>query len=243
MGIRNVRGGERLDRSEPHRHLRKHLSHLLLRREEEDRGPRELVCSAERGRWVVSYRRVVDKTLEREKAGKEVEDLQILSTTTCTTWVAIVKCQDSVSHGASPQKDLSVSLAALEKRVRSQSWVQKQFPCCFSALSFLGLGWGSPGGSWGLWRSWTQNVAKSKLVLLAACQANKSGDKVLGQGIMTLFGKPADREDGRRPACLPTFPPLRVSWQVSFSQDDWRMDVPAVSPSRPGSTDGSQPLP
>ena len=40
-------------------------------------------------------------------------------------------------------------------------------------------------------------VTESKLVLLAAQQANQSRDKVLGQRIATLPGKPADREDGR----------------------------------------------
>ena len=41
-----------------------------------------------------------------------------------------------------------------------------------------------------------RGVTESKLSLLAALQANKSGDKVLRQGIMTLFRKLADREDG-----------------------------------------------
>ena len=39
-------------------------------------------------------------------------------------------------------------------------------------------------------------VTKSKLVLLATRQTNKSRGEVLGQGIVTLFGKPADQEDG-----------------------------------------------
>ena len=39
-------------------------------------------------------------------------------------------------------------------------------------------------------------VTKSKLILLATRQANKSRDKVLGQGIAILFGKPANQEDG-----------------------------------------------
>ena len=34
-------------------------------------------------------------------------------------------------------------------------------------------------------------------MLLTAQQANKLRDEVLGQGIVTLFGKPADQEDGR----------------------------------------------
>ena len=40
-------------------------------------------------------------------------------------------------------------------------------------------------------------VTLSKLILLTAQQANKLGDEVLGQGITTLFRKPADGEDGR----------------------------------------------
>ena len=39
-------------------------------------------------------------------------------------------------------------------------------------------------------------VPEPKLILLAAHQVNKSRDEWLGQGIVTLFGKPADREDG-----------------------------------------------
>ena len=41
------------------------------------------------------------------------------------------------------------------------------------------------------------DVTKSKLVLLVEQQASKSGDKVLRQVVMTLFGKLADQEDGR----------------------------------------------
>ena len=41
-----------------------------------------------------------------------------------------------------------------------------------------------------------QNVTQSKLVLLAAWQPNNSGDELLGQGMMTLFWKPAHQEDG-----------------------------------------------
>ena len=41
-----------------------------------------------------------------------------------------------------------------------------------------------------------QNVTESKLILLTTQQANKSRDEVLGQGIVTLFRKPADWEDG-----------------------------------------------
>ena len=39
-------------------------------------------------------------------------------------------------------------------------------------------------------------VTESTLTLLAARQANKSGDEELRRRI-TLFGKPADQEDGR----------------------------------------------
>ena len=39
-------------------------------------------------------------------------------------------------------------------------------------------------------------VTKSKLILLAAQQANKSRAKLLGQGILTLFRKPADLAHG-----------------------------------------------
>ena len=39
-------------------------------------------------------------------------------------------------------------------------------------------------------------VTESRLALLTARQANIWRDKVLRQGIATLFGKPADREDG-----------------------------------------------
>ena len=36
------------------------------------------------------------------------------------------------------------------------------------------------------------SVTESKLLLFAAQQVNKSRNKLLGQGIATLFGKPAD---------------------------------------------------
>ena len=39
-------------------------------------------------------------------------------------------------------------------------------------------------------------VTKPKLVLLATPEANKLQDELLGQGIVTLFGKSADQEDG-----------------------------------------------
>ena len=39
-------------------------------------------------------------------------------------------------------------------------------------------------------------VTESKLTLFAAQQANKSGDKLLRQGRVALFGKPDVREDG-----------------------------------------------
>ena len=38
-------------------------------------------------------------------------------------------------------------------------------------------------------------VTEFKLILLATCQANKSGDEVLGQRTVTLFGKPAGQEN------------------------------------------------
>lgn len=38
-------------------------------------------------------------------------------------------------------------------------------------------------------------ITRSKCVLLTAQQTSKSRDGVLGQGIATLFGKPADGED------------------------------------------------
>ena len=45
-------------------------------------------------------------------------------------------------------------------------------------------------------QKWCHDVLESKFVLLAAQQANKLGDELLVQGIATLFGKPADWEDG-----------------------------------------------
>ena len=42
-----------------------------------------------------------------------------------------------------------------------------------------------------------QTVTESKLALLTARQANKSGGKLLGQGNNDLFRKPEDQEDGR----------------------------------------------
>ena len=41
------------------------------------------------------------------------------------------------------------------------------------------------------------SVTESKLVLLTTRQANQPRDKVLGQGVVTLSGKPANLEDGR----------------------------------------------
>ena len=41
-----------------------------------------------------------------------------------------------------------------------------------------------------------QAACKSKLILLAPCQASKSRNKLLGQGRVTLFGKPAGPEKG-----------------------------------------------
>ena len=42
-----------------------------------------------------------------------------------------------------------------------------------------------------------QTVTESKFVQLTAQQSNKSRDKLLGQGTVTLFGKPTDQEDVR----------------------------------------------
>ena len=41
-----------------------------------------------------------------------------------------------------------------------------------------------------------RHVTESKFVLLTTWQADKSRDKLLGPGIVTLFGKPVDWEDG-----------------------------------------------
>ena len=53
-----------------------------------------------------------------------------------------------------------------------------------------------------------KNVTKSKLARLTTGQANKPRDIVLGQGKATLFGKPADREDGGLVFQRPTLPEL-----------------------------------
>ena len=49
-------------------------------------------------------------------------------------------------------------------------------------------------------------ITKSKFLLLTARQVNKSRGELLGQGIATLFGKPANQEDGglipKEPSCL-----------------------------------------
>ena len=42
----------------------------------------------------------------------------------------------------------------------------------------------------------SEGVTESKFILLAAKQVNKSRDELLRQGIVALFGKPADQEDG-----------------------------------------------
>ena len=46
-------------------------------------------------------------------------------------------------------------------------------------------------------KAWLYTYIKSKSALLAAQQANKLINVSLGQGIMTLFRKPADPEDGK----------------------------------------------
>ena len=55
---------------------------------------------------------------------------------------------------------------------------------------------------------WANCVTESKLILPTARQANKSRDKLLGQGIVTLFGKPADRDNGGLVSQRTTFPEL-----------------------------------
>ena len=42
----------------------------------------------------------------------------------------------------------------------------------------------------------SEGVTESKFILLAAKQVNKSRDELLRQGIVALFGKPADQEEG-----------------------------------------------
>ena len=41
-----------------------------------------------------------------------------------------------------------------------------------------------------------QSVTESKFILLTAQQANKSRDELVEQGLVTLFGKPADKDGG-----------------------------------------------
>ena len=41
-----------------------------------------------------------------------------------------------------------------------------------------------------------KSVTKFKLILLTSLQANKLTDESVGQGIVSLLEKPADREDG-----------------------------------------------
>lgn len=45
-------------------------------------------------------------------------------------------------------------------------------------------------------QSQSKTVTKSKVILLATQQADKSIDELLGQRIATLLRKPADQEDG-----------------------------------------------
>ena len=52
------------------------------------------------------------------------------------------------------------------------------------------------------------HVTESKLIQLATRQASKSRDELLGPGIVTLFGKPADREDGGLVSQRTIFPEL-----------------------------------
>ena len=86
----------------------------------------------------------------------------------------------------------------------------------------------NPAGSWRarVWRfslkriqSWVErgleewvenNSYQAKLILLIARQASKLRDELLGQGIATLFRKPADREDGGLVSQRTIFPRLRL---------------------------------
>ena len=72
-----------------------------------------------------------------------------------------------------------------------------KFPCPFKVVSCFLFYFCPPSFPLpSLFCSW-ESVTKSKLTLLTTWQANKSGDKVLRQGIATLFGKQGIREDGR----------------------------------------------
>ena len=51
-------------------------------------------------------------------------------------------------------------------------------------------------------------VTESQLIPLTARQANKLTHELLGQGIATLFGKPADQEDGGLVSQRTIFPDL-----------------------------------
>ena len=55
--------------------------------------------------------------------------------------------------------------------------------------------------------------AESKLLLLAAGQASKWREELLGQGTVTLFTKPADQEDGGLMSQRTVLPEL---FQASF---------------------------
>lgn len=55
-----------------------------------------------------------------------------------------------------------------------------------------------------------ESVTESKLIPLAARQANKWGSELLGQGKTTLFRKSADREAGRLVSCRATLPTLEI---------------------------------
>ena len=54
----------------------------------------------------------------------------------------------------------------------------------------------------------SQNVTVSKLLLLPTQRDSKLRDEALGQGIATLFRKPADREDGGLVSLRAIFPEL-----------------------------------
>ena len=55
-------------------------------------------------------------------------------------------------------------------------------------------------------------VTKSKLTLLTTQQTNKSGDEMLRQGTVTLFGKLEDQEDGRLVSPKPSYQGLDASF-------------------------------
>ena len=63
-----------------------------------------------------------------------------------------------------------------------------------------------------------QIVTESKLIRLATLQANKPRDKLLGQGIVTLFGKPADREDSELVSQRTSLPKSEFSFLLYWEE-------------------------